>query len=327
MKFSVSLNSSSGVPYVQYGTDKQKAKATKFVQADNKELTTIAKKINNRKQRDSKFAANIAKAVVAVPFIAGATVAATTKGKVSARTLAGAKSFAKNALNIAVPLYVVDTNAKLYTNNAKVKKAEDKHPLLTLAGLVATATALGVGIEKAMSKVSPKTVETVKNLGKKVKLDKLAAKMDAAPEAIRKVASNVASKVSLPKGVKENLSKLSSKIEMPQILKDGVAKIKNLEATKTASNVVKKGLKMAAKNPGTTAFAVIGAAMVGHVVKNAVELSSTKAKLKEAQAKTANNLILAYAAENDSLKKANAVAADSLEKANSAIVNDNEKEV
>ena len=39
MKMTVSVNNQSGVPYIQYGTDKQKAKAAKFVQSTDKDLT------------------------------------------------------------------------------------------------------------------------------------------------------------------------------------------------------------------------------------------------------------------------------------------------
>ena len=51
MKMSVFTNNQSGIPYTQYGTDKQKARATKFAQADNTELAHLANRINNRKER------------------------------------------------------------------------------------------------------------------------------------------------------------------------------------------------------------------------------------------------------------------------------------
>ena len=76
------------------------------------------------------------------------------------------------------------------------------------------------------------------------------------------------------------------------------------------------------RNPVTTASAVIGAAIVGHVVKKSVETSQTKAKLKEAQLKTANQLIDAYANENESLKMANLKAAEALDKSQTIVAED-----
>ena len=248
MKMSVSVNNQSGVPYVQYGTDRQKAKATKFVNANDKELNQLAYKINNRKHRDSKFAKNVAKAILALPVVAGAAAAITTKGKVSAKTLGAAKVGLKTAASIALPLMVLDANNVIANKKPSVRKAENKHPLLTLAGLSAVATAAVTVLDTVTQKVSPKATAKLKALGKKIKLDKLATKMDAAPEAIKGMASKLSEKVSLPKGVKDRLSTISSKVKMPQILKDGYAKIANAETTKNAVAAMKKtGTKMLKK--------------------------------------------------------------------------------
>lgn len=325
MKMSVSVNNQSGVPYVQYGTDRQKAKATKFVQANDKELNQLAYKINNRKHRDNKFAQNVAKAVLALPVVAGVAAAITTKGKVSSKTLGAAKAGIKTAASIAVPLMVLDANNVIASKKPSVRKAENKHPLLTLTGLTAVATGAVVGLEAIAQKVSPRATAQLKTLGKKIKLDKLAAKMDAAPEAIKGVASKLSEKISLPKGVKERLSSISSKVKMPQILKDGYNKIANAEVTKNAAMAMKKmGSKML-KNPVSTAMVAIGVALVGNAVKRSVELSATKSMLKADQMKTANALINAYAAENESLKSANAKVANNLEKANDIIAEENTK--
>lgn len=323
MKMTVSVNNQSGVPYVQYGTDKQKAKAAKFVQSTDKDLTNLAYRINDRKHRDSKFVKNVAKAILAVPVVAAGVTAAATKGKVSARTIAGAKSFLKTAGGMAIVGGIFNMHKEINAKNPKLKEMNEKHPILSLVG-VATGAGMGIAAgELLLQSVSPKAKEKLTKIGKSIKLDRLAAKMDKAPEAIRTMASNVASKISLPNGVKEKLSTISSKIKMPQILKDGYSKIASLETTKTATNAMKKAGKAMAKNPATTAFAFIGAAIVANAVKKAVETSATKAKLKEAQMKTANSLIYAYAAENDSLKSANAKAAAKLEEANNVIASEN----
>ncbi len=322
MKMTVSVNESSGIPYVQYGTDRQKAKATKFVNADNRELTKLAYNINDRKYRDNKFAKNIVRVTAALPLIGAAVVAATTKGKVSTRTIAGAKSFIKTAGAMAVGVGVIKANNKIADNSPKVKRAERKHPILTLAGLTAFATASVTALAAGAAKVSPKAAEKLVSLGKRIKLDKFAQKLDKAPEAIRKVASNIKQQVSLPKGVKENLSKIAKNIKVPQILKDGYSQIANAKSTKAVLNTMKKAGSAMLRNPVTTASAVIGAAIVGHVVKKSVETAQTKTKLKEAQLKTANQLIDAYSKENESLKMANAKAADALEKSQAVVAED-----
>lgn len=322
MKMTVSVNNESGLPYLQYGTDKQKAKAAKFANANNKELTNLAYNITDRKHSDNKFGKNVAKAVIAVPIVGAAVVAAASKGKVSARTLAGGKSFIKTAGAMGITLGVLNANNEIAAKRPKVRKAENKHPILTLAGLSAIATGVVAGAATMANKFSPAISEKLVKLGKKVKLDKVAAKMDAVPEAIKGLATKVSEKIALPKGVKENLSKISSKIKMPQFLKDGYANIAKLETTQTAAKAMKSAGKAMMKNPVTTAFALIGTAIVAHAAKKSIEVSHTKAKLKDAQLKTANNLVTAYAAENESLKMANAKAADSLEKANNAIAED-----
>lgn len=322
MKMTVSVNNQSGVPYVQYGTDKQKAKAAKFVQSSDKDLTNLAYKINDRKHSDVKFSQNVAKAILAVPVVAGIAAAGVTKGKVSTRALAGAKSFAKIAGLYAIGAGTSAVNRAVVAKSPKTEKAEKKHPFLTLTGLTAAATGVAMGASVLAKKVSPKATEKIVELGKKVKLDKVAAKMDKAPEAIRSMALGVAEKVSLPKGLKDTLSTVASKVKMPQILRDGYNKFANRDTTKAAVEGMKKLGKTMAKNPVATSFALIATAIVGHAVKKSVETSATKAKLKDAQMKTANNLINAYAAENESLKSANAKAAAKLEEANLTIASD-----
>ena len=322
MKMTVSVNNESSIPYIQYGTDRQKAKAAKFANANNKELNQMAYAINNRKHRDSKFSKNIGKAVMSLPVVAGVAAAVVTKGKVSNRTLAGLKSFGKTAGAMGIATGVLAANEVLEAKNPKVKKAEKKHPLLSFAGLTALATGAVVAADAGLKKISPKAAEKLTKLAKKVNLDKLATKMDNAPEAIRTFASSVAAKVTLPKGVKEKLSTVASKIKVPQFLKDGYAKVANLEATKTAVSAMKSAGKAMLKNPVTTASALIGAALIGHAVKQSVELSSTKTKLKEKQLQVANQLVDAYAMENESLKTANAKAADAMDKGKNVMAED-----
>lgn len=329
MSMTVSVNNQSGVPYVQYGTDRQKAKAAKFAKANDNDITVLAAKITNRKDRDNKLSKNIARTVAGLPLIAGAAAAITTKGKVSVKTMAAAKRTLGVGLAMGAIGTVINANNAIAAKNPKVNKAEKKHPLLTLAGLTAVATGVVTGGEALLGKISPKVKESVMKIAKKdgvvQKLNKVKRAMNNAPAAVEAMASKVASKVSLPKGVKENIAKVADKVKMPQILKDGYNKVANAKVTKDAANIIKKTGKAALKNPITATAAVVVGLSVAHAVKLGIKANQTKAQLKEAQLKTANNLIDAYAKENESLKTANAGAAEALEKSNSVIAEDADK--
>lgn len=332
MLFSV-VNNQGSVPYTQYGTDKQKARAAKFVKSNDAELTHLANRITNRKDSNRKFNNNVARTITALPLIAGAAAMIATKGKVSTKTIAGAKK----ALTIGAAMVGIGTifgiNRAITNKSPKVANTERKHPLLTLVGLSAIASGALTGASAILGKVSPKVTESITKIAKRNGISRLVnkafIKMNKAPEAIKTMASNVASKISLPNNVKENISKIAGKVKMPQILKDGYGKIANAENTKKAIEMAKgfgKAIgKFAVKNPITATLFTLSALAVAHGVKQGLEANKTKNQLKDAQLKTANGLINAYAAENDSLKTANAKAADALEKSNNVIAEDTDK--
>ena len=333
MLFSV-VNNQGSVPYTQYGTDKQKARATKFVKSNDAELTHLANRITNRKDSNRKFNNNVAKTITALPLIAGAAAMIATKGKVSTKTIAGAKK----ALTIGAAMVGIGTifnaNRAIANKSPKVANTERKHPLLTLVGLSAIASGALTGASAILGKVSPKVTESITKIARRNGISRLVnkafIKMNKAPEAIKTMASNVASKISLPNNVKENISKIAGKVKMPQILKDGYGKIANAENTKKTIEMAKgfgKTIgKFAVKNPITATLFTLSALAVAHGVKQGIEANKTKNQLKDAQLKTANGLINAYAAENDSLKTANAKAADALEKSNNVIAEDANKQ-
>lgn len=330
MKMSVFTNNQSGIPYTQYGTDKQKARATKFAEANDRELTNLANRINNRKDSNRKFYKNVGRTVAALPVIAGAAAMIATKGKITTKSVAGAKkALAIGAAMVGIGA-VFNANQAIAKGNSKVANTEHKHPLLTLVGLSAVASGVISGATMLLEKVSPKVKESVTKIAKRNGIDKIvnniATKMNNAPEAIKTMASNVASKISLPKGVKDNLSKLAGKVKMPQILKDGYSKVANADTTKGAINIAKGIGKSALKHPITATIVALGTLSIAHGIKENHEANKTKNRLKEAQLKTANNLISAYAAENDSLKTANAKAAEALEKSNNVIAEDANKQ-
>lgn len=332
MLFSV-VNNQGSVPYTQYGTDKQKARATKFVKSNDAELTHLANRITNRKDSNRKFNNNVARTITALPLIAGAAAMIATKGKVSTKTIAGAKK----ALTIGAAMVGIGTifgaNRAIANKSPKVANTERKHPLLTLVGLSAIASGALTGASAILGKVSPKVTESITKIARRNGISRLVnkafIKMNKAPEAIKTMASNVASKISLPNNVKENISKIAGKVKMPQILKDGYGKIANAENTKKTIEMAKgfgKTIgKFAVKNPITATLFTLSALAVAHGVKQGIEANKTKNQLKDAQLKTANGLINAYAAENDSLKTANAKAADALEKSNNVIAEDADK--
>lgn len=332
MLFSV-VNNQGSVPYTQYGTDKQKARATKFVKSNDAELTHLANRINNRKDSNRKFNNNVARTITALPLIAGAAAMIATKGKVSTKTIAGAKK----ALTIGAAMVGIGTifgaNRAIANKSPKVANTERKHPLLTLVGLSAIASGALTGASAILGKVSPKVKESVTKIAKRNGLDKplknIANAMDNAPAGIKTMASKVAEKVSLPKNVRENISKIAGKVKMPQFLKEGYGKIANAENTKKAMEMAKgfgKTIgKAALKNPVTATILAVVAISAAHSVKQGMEVKHTKERLKNEQLRTANGLINAYAAENDSLKTANAKAAEALEKSNNVIAEDTDK--
>lgn len=319
MKFSVSMNNDTSVQYMQYGTPKQKAKARKFATASDRDLQKMAQGINANKHRDSKLSKGIATTILALPVIAGATAMAATKGKLSTKLVAGFKPFASTAGYMALGAGVVKANDMLAKKNPQVKEAEKKHPVATLLGVTAAAVGTAMGVDKIAKKVGPKVAEKLAKIGKQIKIEKLAQKIDAAPEGVKKVLTNLSEKVSLPKNVKEKLSTIGSKIKVPEFVKTGYKKITNLETTKKVVEGAKKVGRYAKQNPVVATIAVLGALIVADGVKRSFEISATKAKLKEDQLKTANALNEAYARENNSLKVSNAMIADKLDKANSIV--------
>lgn len=329
MNMTVSVNNQSGIPYTQYGTDKQKARAAKFVKADNNEITNLAYRMNNikgEKRRDEKFAKRMAGVVLALPAIVGTAAAIRTKGAVSVRSLQGLKSAVKIGGAMALIGGVFKANDVIASKRSKVAKSENKHPILTLTGLSAIAAGVVTGAEAVAKTISPKATEKLTKLAKKIKLNKFAEKLDKAPEAVRTMASQVAEKISLPQGVKNKLSTISSKVKMPQILKDGYKNVVNADMTQKAVKGMKALGKTALKNPIAATIITIGALSLAHAAKRGIETSHTASKLKDAQLKTANSLINAYAAENESLKMANLEAADALEKSNTVVAEDAAKD-
>lgn len=325
MNMTVSVNNQSGIPYTEVGTPRQKRKAKEFASASNYDVNKLSAAITHRKNHDVQVAKNVAKALIAIPFVGAAASMILTKGKVSQKSLAGAKTFAKEAAYLAVPFMVVDANKKLADGNKSVARTQRKHPLATLGAELGATFGIFAGAKALSKHVPAKVVENVKTLAQKVKLDKLAAKMDEAPQSAKTAISNLAAKISLPKAVKENISKIASKVKIPQQVKDGFSNVVNSETAKTALATSKNVGNKLLRNAPLAMVGAITAGLLIHGIKNAVVMSHTKSKIKEAQLKTANNLVDAYAVENDSLKSANAKAADTVEKAKDVVADSSAK--
>ncbi len=328
-------------PYTEYGTDFEKTKAKKFAQANDKSIGRLAQATTYNPKKEKEFAGKVSTAIMSLPLVAGIGAAITAKGEqvtrgtngqfikpynkpigLSQKLAKGGKAALATAGIMGIATAVVVANEKIAQKSPKIEKAEKKHPLLTMAGLVGAATATTAMIGKGIDKISPKAGEKLAELGKKVKIEKFTETIDRIPEATKGIYNKVASKVSLPKGLKENMNKIGAKVKVPDGLKDTMKKAKNSELAQHAIKTTKKLGNSMLNNPVTTACVLIGAALIGHSMKRADEVKQTKADLKEAQQKTANTLIDAYALENDSLKSANAKAALDLEEAQQVIVED-----
>jgi len=332
MNMTVSVNEQNGVSYAQVGTLKQKAKAKKFSQAGDFEVNQIASSITTRKTHDKKIAINIAKAIIAIPFVGAAAAMVIKKGKPSAKILSGAKEFAKQTAILATPLLVLKANDKIADNSSKVRHSERKHPIATIGALAVSTFGIFAGAKILSKKVPVAVIDNVKNMAKKIHLDKVATKIDAAPAAVRTAFSDLASKVSIPNSVKENFGKIASKVKVPQFVKDGASKVANSTIIKNiTSKVVDSGIlkTVASKaksignkvlhNAPLVATGVIATAVVAQTVKNAIVMSQTKSDVKKAQLKTANELVDAYSVENDSLKSANSKLASKVEQGQDAV--------
>jgi len=332
MNMTVSVNEQAGVPYSQIGTPKQKSKAKKFSQAGESEVNRMASAVTLRKTNDKKFAVNVAKAIVAIPFIGAAAAMVIKKGKPSAKILSGAKEFAKQTAVIATPLLVLKANDKIAHSSSKVRHAERKHPIATIGAVFASTLGIFAGAKVLSKKVPVAVIDNVKNIAKKIHLDKVATKIDAAPAAVKTAFSDLSSKVSIPNAVKENFGKIASKVKVPQFVKDGASKVANSEvikniSSKVADSGILKTVASKAKSIGnkvlhnapSVAVGIIATAVTAHIIKNAVVMSKTKSDIKKAQLKTANELVDAYSIENDSLKTANSKLASKVEQGQDAV--------
>lgn len=319
MNMTVSVNEQAGVSYSQVGTPKQKAKAKKFSQAGDFEVNRMASAITSRKTHDKKFAVNVAKAIVALPFIGAAAAMVIKKGKPSAKILSGAKEFAKQTAVLATPLLVLKANDKIAHNSSKVRHAERKHPIATIGAVIASTLGIFAGAKVLSKKVPVTVIDNVKNIAKKIHLDKVATKIDAAPAAVKTAFSDLASKVSIPNSVKENFGKIADKVKIPQVIKDNAAKLKDSAIVSTIASKSKSIGNKVLHNAPSVAAGLITAAVIAHSIKHAVTASKTKSDIKNAQLKTANELIDAYSIENDSLKTANSKLATKVEQGKDAV--------
>ena len=145
-------------------------RAATFVAKNDVELTNMAYRISGQGVKDRKFAKKMTVGFASLPIIAGTIVAAATKGKLSTKALAGTKGLLATAATLAVPLAVIDAHAAISKKSKKVANANEKHPILTFVGLIAAASLVMDGLAVLGHKIGPKTKETLRSLGKKVKL-------------------------------------------------------------------------------------------------------------------------------------------------------------
>lgn len=270
-------------------TDIQRTRAEAFVNKDDKSLTKIAGRINNIEHRkDHKRAANIASfATKSIPFVAAAATLARGKGIKSA-----AKQGAIWGALIGVPELVVKANQKIKAGSATPDNKNGKG--MSFAGELVATLAGFWGATAAINKLAA---------NKKVN-----AVADTIITKSKEAYSEIAGKVKVPESVAQKAGELSEKAKgiIPEKVKTFVSsaaeKVQNSQAFKTAAEKGAKFGKKALKYAPEIALGSVIAGTVAYGVKEGLQVSSTKNKLKQDQLKTAKALISSYKEENESLK-------------------------
>lgn len=289
MSMTVSVVTTNGIQYEQHGTDKQKAKAEKFMNMSNAETTRMAVKNYNKRYNtdDKKFVKKIDVATKSLPIIAAASSLALKQG---------GKVAALNGLSwgmaLAAPAIVYKANDIATKASPKLKKFEKEHSALSfMAGLTASVGAF-FGMDALMTKAisSPKMLAhpKVKNFAKNVQ------------SGAEDILGNIQKSIKMPK----KLKKMTENIKIPERLAKGLENFKNAEITKSAWSSAKSIGKKVIKNAPTLTVLGIGAALVGKIFQESNKIAGIKSNIRNAQFETAKKLVNAYAAENESLKEA-----------------------
>ncbi len=267
----------------QLTTDRQRARATEFVNRNDNDVTHMATRSYNIAHRDDnkKFVKNLKTTIYALPVAAVASDLVLKKG-----IKPSMKNGAYWGVAVAAPAIVSGVSKAFSKPNEFGKKEENlsfgSHLALTLGTYFAGSFALD---KLSQNKTVNKVVDTV-------------------IDGIKDTAGKIKNEVKIPETVSQKFTSIKSSIKMPEFVKPVTDKIANSQFLKNmGKDAVSLGKKVINHAPGIMAFGMLGA-IIGHGIKQGSAISANKNAIKNAQLETARNLINSYQQENQALKQA-----------------------
>lgn len=265
---SLSINS-----YNNLSTDRQKARATEFVNRNDREITKMATRAYNiaHRDEDKKFVKHLRTGVLALPAVALASGLMLKKG-----IKPSLKNSASWGIAIGAPALVTGLGKVMSKPDANGKKHNNMsfgtHFILSMAGYFAGGLALDkLSHSKRVNIIADDIIHDSKQYYTKIKNS-------------------------------EFITNLTSKVKTPEFIKSMTDKAKNSENfMKVADKSLNIGKKAVKHAPWLLALSMLGATLYTGV-KQGNEIASTKSKIKNAQLDVARNVIEAYRQENEALK-------------------------
>lgn len=278
---SLSINKLSST---QLTTDRQRARATEFINRNDREVTEMASRAHDISHRsdNQRFSKNLKTALYSLPVVAVASGLALKKG-----IKPSLKNGADWGVALAAPAAVSAVSKALSKPDSHGRKHDNlpfgAHLVFSLGTYFAGFTA----IEAA---------------SKNKKVNEIA---DAVIKGAKDTYRDVKSKISIPEKMTNAFNSVKSKIKVPEFAKPFADKVMASEtmelALKTSKDLGKKVLQHA---PLLVAAGTV-VAVVGSAVRQASEISGLRSNIKRAQLDTARNLVNSYQTENQNLKAEN----------------------
>lgn len=270
--------------YSQLATDRQKERAREFVNRSDRDVTSMAVRSYNitHHNQNKKITDRVGLAIKSLPVVALASGLMLKKG-----IKPSLKQSALWGVAIAMPAIVTKTAKALSQPDENGKKrcnmSMGSHILCTLAGYIGASAIL-------------------EKLSKSQKVNSIA---DTMIDGAKNTYNNLRSEINMPKGLSEKISNIKDSVKSNNYYKEASKFIKESNVCQAAYSTTKKvGKKVIEHAPGLVAIgALLG--ILAPAVKQGIEISSTKSKIKNAQLNTARDLIDAYAEENEALKSQN----------------------
>lgn len=260
-------------------TDRQRARATEFINRSDRDVTAMAVRSYRIRhaESDKKLNKGLKTAMLSLPAVAFASGLILKKGiKPTLKHTAGW------GIILAAPVAVSAIGKALSKPDITGKKHNDMpfglHFGLSLAGYFGGMTLLNkaAGNEK-VNRIADTIIEGAKTTFNNVKKE-------------------------VPDKITNKITELKSNIKAPKFVNDLISNAKKSETVvniaKTTKNIAKKSI---ANSANILMFSAIGVALAS-AVKEGIEISSAKSRIKNAQLETARNLVDSYAEENRVLK-------------------------